>query len=134
MRYYVKVEDGDVVEGPLEISASVTESPNTDWPAEQMLKHGFYEVNLLYNPQTEKIDYDNPTVTEDSVVYPRLPLSDDERVEAQNTFSQEMRRREYPSDHEITQALWSKVVLEDDGPVEELIHRIDNTNAKYPIK
>ena len=71
MRHYVKVANGVIVDGPREISSGGSESPNTGWSGEQMKLNGFFEVNLEYNPDTETVDYQNPTITADSVTYPR---------------------------------------------------------------
>jgi len=134
MRFYVKVEDGDVVDGPKPISGSPTDAPNTDWGADQMLKHGFYEVDLTHDEYTEKIDYENPTVMEDYVVYPRIPLQADEKAIKENSYSHYQRLKEYPSDNEKLEALWAKVVNDDDSLILEVQQKIDNINAKYPIK
>ena len=74
MRHYVKVANGVIVDGPREISSGGSESPNISWSSEQMKLNGFFEVNLEYNPDTETIDYQNPTITSDSVTYPRNPI------------------------------------------------------------
>lgn len=44
--FYVKVENGVVVTQPKRVSTSPSDSPNTDWKAEQLAIHGFVLIDI----------------------------------------------------------------------------------------
>jgi len=134
MRYYVKVEDGDVVDGPRQISSNESDSPNENWGKDQMGKHGYFEVNLDHDERTEKIDYDNPTVAEDGVEYPCIPLLDAEKVAYDNSWAEAKRLAEYPTDQEKVEAFWQHVAYSNNKLVADIILRIEAVNQKYPLK
>lgn len=75
MRYYVKVANGVVIGNPSLISGNSSDSPNTSWGLEQMKLNGYLPTDLSCDELVERIDYDNPIVMEDKVVYPRLPAN-----------------------------------------------------------
>lgn len=71
--HYVEIKDG-VVSEPKKVSNSRTASPNTHWSAEQMKKHGYFIVDVSHDDQVEKIDYDNPIITDNAVDFAKIPL------------------------------------------------------------
>jgi len=73
-RSYVKVINVVGVDGPRPISANGSESTNTQWDADQMRRWDYYEVNLDFNEEVERIDYANPVITPTSVTYNRIQL------------------------------------------------------------
>ena len=77
-RYYVKVVDGVIVDGPKEISESQKESPNVEWTREQMNRHGFFEVDVTMDALTETIDLVNPIITPTAVTFNRIPRTNSE--------------------------------------------------------
>ena len=75
MKHYCKISNGQVMGGPYLISSSPTESPNKDWGLNQMKLNGFLPTDIDYDESMEMIDFANPIVMEDKVVYPRLPAN-----------------------------------------------------------
>lgn len=74
-RYYVKVVNGVVVDGPRLMSSNISEAPNTNWQADQMKRWDFIEVDISCDKEKEFIDYANPVVNGDSVTYNRIQLN-----------------------------------------------------------
>lgn len=71
-RHYVKVVNGKIIDGPRIISANHSDSPNTQWQPDQMRRWDYFEVDLSCDQDTEYVDTANPTITTDSVTYPRI--------------------------------------------------------------
>jgi len=71
--HYVKVENGRISEGPLELSGSPTAVPSAHWSQEQMKINNYRFVDLTHDPASEEIDYLNPVIGEFTVTYPRKP-------------------------------------------------------------
>lgn len=107
---YVKIENGKIVEGPKNISSSESDSPNIHWGYNQLKANGYFIVDLAHDPMTEKIDYANPVITEDAVIYPILHLNASEGNAEWNKRAIFMRSLEYPPINEIIVALWEKVI------------------------
>jgi hypothetical protein len=85
--FFVTVREGQVVSGPELLSPLPTLSPNIAWKPAQLKAHGFFIVDLSCAPG-EKIDYENPTVTEAGVTYPRIPKTAEElKAEAVAAFN-----------------------------------------------
>lgn len=128
MKYYVVVKDGQVVGLPLPLSDSGSVSPNAHWGLDQMKLNGYLPADLSHDPDTEKIDFASPVVSPDFVSYGRLPLSKSER----DARVDQKRLAEYPSDKEVTDALWNMTVLGDDSKVQDIIIKRQAVDEKYP--
>lgn len=72
-RFYVQVQNGQVMGGPNTLSTLGHESPNVFWSKDQMKRHGYFEVSIQFDPSVESIDMDNPVITGDAVTYNRIP-------------------------------------------------------------
>lgn len=77
-KHYVKVLNGAVVEGPLLLSDDGTKSPNSAWRTEQLKTHGYFLVDLSHDPISQEIDFANPIISSNSVIYTikEKPLSE----------------------------------------------------------
>lgn len=107
---YVKVENGVITEGPKDLSSSSFDSPNVHWSASQMKDSGYIIVDLTYNDMVEIIDYANPVISDNSVTYPRIPLTTQQQIDVYNAKAISNRRAEYPPTEDILVALWELVV------------------------
>ena len=132
MRYYVHVENGLVTSGPHSLSSSESVSPNVHWGLEQMKLNGYLPADLSHDPMTEKIDYANPVVTEDLVVYNRIPLSGSESQEKANKEADRLRRSEYPSIEETLEAVYESLAFNDDTKLQAIVLKRSQVDAKYP--
>lgn len=131
---YVKVQNGKIVEGPAEVSPNESDSPNTNWGAEQMKLNGIFLVDLDHDPLTEKIDYDNPVIYSNSVVYPKISLSTAEAITASNAEAIQKRLAEYPTSEEKLNALWEYTTNNDQSLLNNLSNKISQINKKYPLQ
>ena len=128
MRHYVKIENGVIVDGPKEIPSLESSSPNVHWGTRQMNLHGFYEVKYApFNPDTHKIDLNNPQINDYYVFYDVIPLSSSEL----NSVATKNRLKEYPLDHDILWAIYLSMTG-DQKPFDEIKSKIDSVNSKYP--
>lgn len=131
-RFYVKVVDGKVVDGPHPMSSSESDSPNVNWGPEQLKLNNIFIVNLDHDPLTQVVDYTSPKITKDAVTYPILSLPDDQKIINTNKSLDENRRREYPSTDELIIALWEKVVEERPEYADKLQKLRVDVKLKYP--
>ena len=107
---YVKVIDGKIVEGPKELSASESDSPNSHWSDQQLKLNNIILVDTTHNPLTEKVDYSNPVITKDSVSFPVITLSLTDQTTLLNKEAIKGRLSEYLSIQDLTVALWEQII------------------------
>lgn len=128
MKYYVIMDDDVVIGGPFELSSSESASPNIYWPITQMKLNGYLPADLSHDPETEKVDFSNPLVTSDIVVYGKTPLTKgelDAKVDAK-------RLREYPTESEEHKALWASIVDGDNSLIDQILVKRNQVDTKYP--
>lgn len=90
MTHYVRIHNGQVVEGPLPLSNSPKDSPNSMWGKEQLKANRFYLVDMRHDRVEEDIDLANPEINHElvMVIYPRIKKPDGSILDS-------IRRRKY---------------------------------------
>lgn len=69
----VKIENGIIIGSAFNLSSNPTDSPNKYWSVEQLKLHNYLPVILpQIDSLREYIDYNNPTITANSVDYNSL--------------------------------------------------------------
>ena len=129
--HYVKIKGGQVVEGPIQLSASESDSPNVHWGDDQLRANGWFAVDLSHEKLYERIDYEHPIINGDTISYPRIPLTMDEHVDKWNKKADQNILSEMPSFDELTLALW-ELIIEDNPERSEKVKAIMETlRTKY---
>lgn len=136
MNYYVKVVDGEVKGLPQVLSPYNSDTPNANWSIDQMRLNGFFIVYLDFDPKTQKVDYDNPIVSEESVVYPILDKTEEELLEDYTREYKDLRKKEYIekglTEESLIIALWEKVLEGKDSLANEIQTKRLEVKEKYP--
>lgn len=133
-KYYVKVNNGQIVEGPQELSGSSTDSPNIFWGQEQMSLNNIFLVDIDCDPLIEKIDFENPIIKSDSVSYLRIQLTLDEQIIAWNKDVLSKRLNEYPPVSDVCVALWEFVIENRPQSSKNIQILREAIKMKYPKK
>lgn len=132
MSHYVVIKDGLVTGGPFELFNDENRSPNSHWGLEQMKLNGFLPADLSHNPQVEEIDFNNPIVTDDLVVYARKPLSASKIKENEDAVVDYQRKTEYPSMEETLEAVYESLAFGDDTKLQAIVTKRSQVDTKYP--
>lgn len=90
MKYYIRVKDGQVIEGPKAMPSGETESPNIHWGKEQLKLNGILVADVETS-DSEFIDFQGYTFSNDTLTIPKkLKPIEEYKSQLKDQFIREM--------------------------------------------